>query len=58
MNKLLFIKFSYERTKNLTSNSSNLLRTCEKAPSKSRDVSAEAVANQMSISKWVLVVLL
>lgn len=39
----------------LTSNSSNLLLTLQIASSEARDVSAEAVANQMSFLNWVLV---
>lgn len=42
----------------LTGNSSNLLRPFQVASSKSRDVSAKAVANQMSLFKWILIVCL
>ncbi len=42
----------------LTGNSSDLLRTFQVASSKSRDVSAKAVANQMNLSDWILVVYL
>ena len=42
----------------LTSDSSNLLWAFQMASSKSRDVSAKAVANQMSFSNWILVLFL
>lgn len=49
------LNFIETYTAQLTCNPANFLWTFQEAPSESRDVRSQAVANQMNLLKWVLI---